>query len=783
MRGHSLGAGFVAVGVVVVLILLVVPTAYNGAGSGRVAPAAAPVVAPPNAQEVSLGQALHYTPAETAAAVAWLEGLTPAQLHAVKTEPATYATFKTLGFSLESFNYYCFGASITAGGATGGLFGSLGGPPGFLIGAVIGSVAGAIIGYYGCQQSANGADTSALYDNWAHTIIGAYGNEVNGTTADYSTIVSALNLSLVGWQRAADNAALLQIGNASFNVPADIVQSGIAAEFSDVQWGYDYMSAQDYAAVVNELDGHGTTGAVYASVSPTLNTGTSINAVNPASATADTIAIGAEVNVVSTVSHVVYIPHGGRIAAALGNGFTATIQGYVDTSQWYNWTVPASHTANESFPGPSSAYTVSTPSAGDALWFPTGEVIPTASGASTTGASAVRWAVGNPVPTNILGSPLSGSYGPLKLTLLNSGAVATATIYAFPNATGLNLEKWLANLQLEAAQNGEAYWAFLRGAGFTSLSQIPPDCLIPAPYLVLPSNINSADLTASQWMSLYLASLQGMAKFYNTSLSAANFCGTQSKHQFHLGTNTTWGNLFINATGDIYLTNGTQPINENGSALATEKFGNVSTWALTNQQLFLMPTISTITIPVGWRWAVPANDPVEIYAVQAGTDLWLTGNGTGERGHCAHLLDLGVLVIGNYCPEVGGFRYLATLAPGDSIYLTSCFVGGSASANCTATVQTLNVTVTNITCNGPCSQGAPGGGGFLGFGDPFAALANWFAGLFGGGPLGALLGSLMSAVLVVALILVGLYVLYRVVTMRRNSATSGGGSTIIVGGR
>ncbi len=354
---------------------------------------------------------------------------------------------------------------------------------------------------------------------------------------------------------------------------------------------------------------------------------------------------------------------------------------------------------------------------------------------------------------------------------------------ATPGPPYANLEVWLTTIEWQAAENAEAYWAFLRAAGFDSAQSIPADCLIPAPYLVLPSSINEANLNVSEWESLYLSTLEGMGHFYNVTLSGTAFCGTQAVQQWSWG-GSVWGNLYVNATGFVYLNNGTSPVDYNGKALPTEELGNRSTWAIgdTNygdkwyngsEQLILMPTISTVSIPVGVRYEVPADNPIQIYAVQTGLDLWLTGNGSAN-GSIPTAISQGGLS--------AAAEPLGTLTAGDAIYLTSCQVGGTASGNCSVTVQTVNVTLVNITCPGPCQQSQQNGGTFGGLPNPFSWLAGLFSSLLGGGPLGAFFGSLLAGIVILAVILGLVYVVYRVATKKKGRGAAG--QTVVVeGGR
>ncbi len=655
------------------------------------------------------------------------------------------------------------------------------------------------LGSYGCEQAAAAAQVGKAYTAWAQGIMAGYGNEANLTGADFQTLASALNLTTIAWERAADHAALSQLGNSSFNIGLALFQSGVFGNLAPVPSAYQYEVASEGTAVVQALNGHGATGAVYAGVSPDVQAAstsgqtcatTGTNCMPAEAVAATTYAYGLVVN---ALTNGVFIPHGANMTLSCPTSCpTGTIEMQNELGNvGYNSTISTNCAGGVSyvycplgnFTGPTGLYNL-LGSSSDIIYIPDAQVVPTAANSGiSTGALMYDGPAGAAGTVQVPFGVTAGGYVALDCANSNGlpcgGGVDTPSTYDYiaqPGPVPGNIGTWITGIEWQAAQNAEAYWAFLREAGFRSAQSIPADCSIPAPYLVLPSSINESDLTVAEWESLYLATLEGMGHFYNVTLNGTSFCGTQAIRQWKWG-GAPWGNLFINATGFVYLTNGTTPTNYAGHPDSSEKFSNVSTWAIGqtdlggstwyngSEQLLLMPTISSITIPVGVRYEVPANNPIEIYAVQTGLDLWLNGNGSSSA---TQLIPL------------------ATVAPGDAIYLTSCTVGGAATSNCTLTVQTVNVTLTTITCNGPCSQGAPGGT-FGGLPNPFSLLAGLFSGLFGGGPLGALPGGNVSALLILGVILVLVYVAVVEVEAwggKKRGGSGGGGSTVVVtGGR
>jgi hypothetical protein len=665
---------------------------------------------------------------------------------------------------------YCLYASIAAGGLTGLEIGSFAGPEGSLVGAgvgaVVGGVAGYIGGYYGCSQSTNAASTD-FWHTWANTVAGAFGNEVNASSNKYQALLTTLNVSEVGWQRAADHAALAQLGNSSFNVSLDLQDSEVLGNLSPIYSAYSEEVASAVAAVFTQVNGYGGAGAVFASDDP------SITYNSPLAATANTVAsiMGYGAGFGAATSEVnVWIPHGAVLNAASGRTIDIHNEQDAKASGWYNWTVAQVGSTGfgaENFTGPNGEYYLTASASGGLgnLVIAGGQLTPSSATSGIANSAFFNVRDG----ANVVEDGYSSAD---TLTITGASSFTTYAYNPFPGFTAANLGKVLGGLEYEAALNGEVYWAFLRSLGYTSVGEIPANCIVPAPYLILPSSINTTFLTESEWMSLYLAFLSGMGHFYNTTLNATDFCGSTGTKQFNIG-GAIWGNLAINATGYIYISNGTTPVSISGKSLPSEKFAAPSTWAVGNdtsycfgnltanckgaQQLLLMPELTTVSIPVGVRWAVPAKNPIEVYAVQSGQFLTLSGNGSGVyAAGCAPLPSTGGANAGSpFCPEV---TPLGTLTPGDSIYLTSCTVNGNASGNCTVTVQSVNATVTEYDCNGPCSQAAPGGGVFGGLPNPFSWLAGLFSGLCSGSGACEFAASILAGLVLIGILIAGLYV-------------------------
>ncbi len=785
-----------AVALVAVFLLLAVPNA--GIASGAPAPVVAPSTAGPGALSAPLSGELRSSVLQQASAAAAKAGLTSAQTRAELDRIGAMSPEQLLSLAgLSPAAIHAFAncgplpgscssnAGATLGGCLiGGILGASAGVVGAGIGCAVGAAAALVMFQYGLSQAASQAETA--YAQWANAEVSSAWNEVNLTVAGETNLLSALNFSTIAFQRMADNAALFQLGNSSFNIAQDEYQSGLEAQMATVLATYAAQTDAVPTQLLRWFNAQASTGAEFGSLSPVASVGTFMGcpscttipvgigagSTNPSSFLAwTTIGLPA-----APSSSYVYVPAGTRYIWADNPGSpgaTVTVTGYFAPHPTTTYTfAAASGELNETWTLPAGMYWFN--ASGDSPTFAIagGAAIPTASsdalggmGGTSTSTSGPPWGGGAATSVILItdagmsigqGSQYSGTY-----------AAATPIVPLLPQSLA-NMGIALASIEYNAAVNGEVYWSFLQSIGFHSVTQIPPDCLVPAPYQVLPSDLNLGNLTATQLQTLYMAWLQGLGNFYNVSLSGTAFCGTQAPKQFHLG-NTTWGDLQVNATGDVYLNNGTSPIALNGKALATELYGNLSSWALTHDQLLLMPTLGTVHIPVGVKWAVPANNPIEIYAVQPGQMFRATGNGSASP---ATLVPL------------------ATVAPGDSLYLTSCVVGGAAQTNCTVTVQTINTTTASLSCGlgatGPGScQTQPSGGTFGGFPNPFSWLSGLFSGLFGGGPLGSFLSGLAAGIVILIVIAVLVYVAAIEVEAwggRKKRGDGGGGSTIVVKG-
>ncbi len=747
----------IAVAVVLVSVALLPVSAPASKGLNLTAPLSGSLRDLVVREASSAARFAHLSPLKAKEVVARISSMSPAQI--LEGGGMSIAAVQALDSCAGLAGSCSTLAGVGLGGCVlGGLLGAPAGGVGAGVGCVVGAFATVLVYEFGASQSAAQANLAA-FNNWATANSNAATSEWNILGAQETTLVSALNETEIAFQRMADHAALLQLGNGSFNLAQDEFQSGLMAQFGSLLQPFAASANTVQLNAVNWVYAQCVPGAVFAGcyATPTM---TAAPVAGEYVQTANT-----GISIDDTQENVtVYIPPGTTTIYGWNSMTSLAIHPILGTG-WV--TVPVSDGHDFNYTYSAGLYQLGTALSGSAaplVFIPGGSLATTSttydiSGWTTAHGQLSDWTVPGGTGYMLAGTPKMQWFTPLN-------ALATQTSVT-PYAIWSNLGSYLGSLEYHAAVNGEEYWSFLRAAGFDSASQIPADCLVPAPYQVLPANLNLSSLNESQLESLYLAWLNAEGKFYNSSLSGTAFCGTQAPHQFHLGNQTIWGNLYVNATGYVYLNNGTSPVTAKGTKDPSEAYGNRSTWALADVQLLLMPTLSNISIPVGKNWAVPATDPVQVYAIQPALLLTLSGNGTENSPTSLEPL---------------------ALAPGDTVYLSSCTIGGSAQANCTVTVQTINSTVPTILClgngtNSPAScEPQSSGGTFGGFPNPFSWLTGLFSSLFGGGPLGSFLGSIVSGILILAAIGVLAYVAITEIEAWGRRKRGGGDSTVIARG-
>lgn len=649
----------------------------------------------------------------------------------------------------------CAATGIT-GAILGGIFGGVAGAIG---GAIAGCAIGALTAYQSYEDGLSAAELSLV--NTAQQFESgeqsAVNNEVNITSQLLTVLASALNATQYGMDAWAESAALSQLGNGTFQPELDLMQTEIPYDLSvpltlygnDIaaianateQWwlakygangqfdacGLPGNQVLSYVAVFQTIacphDGYSQSTPVYA-----YDGGTSVGPGQPFVAF-----------------------HGGQlyISGTSGESLTQVVGGS------YQFTLSGTDQYWSGFPGPTAIYTF--PGQVTGLVAPSQVPGPAQTTCYTIGAveSGVPDAgtTENGVATLPCGSidPVYGM-GELYCSGTSCGNLP-ARYYSQTSGTLKYYSNQTGAMELNAVNSAQFYWQFLRSLGYTSASQIPAQCEIPEPYMALPPNINLGNLTVSDYESIYYSWANAVGNYYGVNASKVSDTCTNNHNPG--GNGPFWvTNLTVNSTLSIYIANGTEYPSENVS--------NLSSWAYQRVQAVWWPELGQVTLPVGQVTAVPSNDPLQVVIPSKSAFLTLTGNG----------------------PPVKGAVY--PLSSGDYVYVWACTINGVPTANCTVGAGNISKVFTNITCGGGSTdcglQQSP----------PFVlTLPNWlagieqfFSGLFGGGPIGALLGSLLTDLVIIAAVVLAIYVVYRVVTHRGSGGGGGSGSTYIVtGGR
>ncbi|MGB6499831.1 MAG: hypothetical protein WBG19_00300 [Thermoplasmata archaeon] len=616
-----------------------------------------------------------------------------------------------------------------AGAVVGGLIGAAAAGIGALPGAGIGCVAGAAAGALGdaLGQSFNHATNTESFQ----VADAEAANELRLVLGEVSAVDAILPATNYFWGRLADVAAEQQIGNSTFNAYLDLNVSTIVSQLgtiantvlaemdSVVQLWIQFAQANGHP--LKFLNG----GAIPATYVPF--------GVRPALANSYLVvpSSGLAINA--------YYP--GTVGGGACSGSPFSLSGWASTP-----TTTPSWAGCSSDPQQDANYTLFSVSGGPAV----------VTGLQANSQETHTWlSAGAPFcpavsscafTVSLLGEDIydSVSGGSIQLGCYAGSYVCLANASALFNET--------AGLEFNAVQTGETYWTYLRDLGYTNPSAIPVQFAILPPALALPDDLcidNSsiyggttytgtcANLNSTEAMSLYLAELQSMARFFNST--------TYQKGPVPCIANCTdWGNLNTVAVGAVYIPNGT-PQNASDH---TEVFSTPATWSYVGKQLLLFPQLNAVTIPVNRTWEVPSSAPLMVGVLGVGSGslvlLQLTGNGTANGTYATHA------------------------TAGNALFLGSCAENGVATKNCSAQVYTVNVTAVQLLCsaNSSACPTPPSGGGGLTVGGVVCGFLGFFGlpctGIF------ATIGELL--LLVVAVVVVGLvlYVLYRL-------ASAGGG--------
>jgi hypothetical protein len=733
-------------------------------------------------------------------------------------------------------------------------------PIAFVLTCAIGAAAGLIIYQNGLNAAQNAVNYAGLWEEFAKSEWQTYSSYVNLTNSMFASLASLLVFAQVAMMRMADNAALLQIQDPTFNAGLDIVQSGVAEELGSMVDDYNYQLGQDFANVpvwLNALtahnayyDGYGYLGSggvvIYApqtnfylnSSGLTNETGAGLavaSSLNGPVCGCGSLSMG-QILYSGLPSNAFFVtvvhlsgstgPYGIELSSASGHGYV----------RYYNFTAapvaaPVVYNLplgvynvtflgnsgedaafNALFPFAMRIPNATSPNMGEFEWM---DRYYTEPGSVTTviGSSSCSYTTATTARQDeSMGSWLGASYavqgaptsyvqfyedptGNCKtgsaITPVADETTATTTVtwsgYGFAPASvdewsGLgdaSQHDWLHGLSaqvgqviLNASSSGQTYWTFIRSLGYTSLSQIPPDCVIPAPYQAPPSQMELGNLNVT--VGLYQAWLRSMGTFYGQN-GAFHVCVTgKIINPWNWTLNLTGWNPYVHAYGGIYLANATGGIWATGQANPHEVFGNTSTWSVPavlpspkgkNATLLIVPTLRSVVIPVGSTWAIPKDNPIWVLYAEKNNSV-SNGNATAVTNAGNWSISQLVALTGNGTTDYANSTF--GTGRGDALYLTWCDVNGTVRTQvvnghdeqvCPVTLTNFSIYIVNITCGGACSVVNPstgGGGGGLGACGSgiwlLGPLASEVANIVGFGALGCLVGWAVVAVVVVVLI-------------------------------
>jgi hypothetical protein len=623
----------------------------------------------------------------------------------------------------------CVGGAII-GGLIGAAAGGIGALPGAGIGCVAGAAAGALGDTIGQLWSTIPINKEALQVGDAEA-----GNNLRLVNGQAQAIEALLPATSYFWYRLADVAAMQQIGNSTWNASLDLEQSTLLPQLGTATTALISEANDVFGQWQNLLSANGQ---ILSAPAGTVPTGVAVITVNTGSAwvfNGSTIAWQYACNAVGCAA----CPSGSPAAFTYGAGdarvsstpSSCATRGSASAGYWATYPVSGS--------GVLSSWTPNSP--------------------GTAEFNTVGWTSGVPfcltgtctytTQFQVSGWEVTDSY--------TGGTIGDNPPYYFdllPNVTGVFDD--IAGIEVNAIGSGQVYWNYLRTLGYTDPAQIPAKFQILPPAETMPPTMcidnvsiyggtgyNGAclNLNYTELNSLYLAWLASLAHFFNSTTYQKGPSPCSSA-----GNCTSWGNLNEYGRGSVYIPGA---VSSTGHA---EILGNVSTWNVSDSELLFFPEIVPESIPVGQVWEVPSNGPLEVYVVQAGELLSLTGNGTAVA------------------QIAGGSRLIpaANSTAGDALYLQSCTYNGANASACDVSPYTVNVTIVQLLCslNSTACPSPPSSGGGLtlgGIGCDFLSLFGLpCTGIF------ATIGEIL--LLVVAIVVVGLilYILYRV-------ASAGGG--------
>lgn len=653
---------------------------------------------------------------------------------------------------------------------------------------VIAAILGALIIYQLVTFSASDLFSKPSMIPVSKSLWNSFASGIRTAEAGLGNTLRAMNLSYVELQYQAAAAALSQLGNASFNIPLDLVTSNIpqqlaslatAEEITEGAWATStFYWEQSFAAQTNGFQGGGSacsfylTGAStsYLNLSPNPSGGEFPPLTGDGSVAAGSDPACFTISTGGTPAHwsyafqpltevalpaEVYVGGSSQIAYKLNSVTSATFE-FAPVAGPPDFNITLSTQVARNITLPSGGYTISTSSGVGILGISV--TTPLTVGASTAEQMGI-WAQETRYP-NSGGPTLVGFLPPTVSAGCGSSSCPSFQLFGLGGgATDLFPSIW--NLESQAGAIGQLYWSFLRGLGYRTPASVPANCIIPNPAdAFLAYGIPVAQMATMNFTSLeavyysYLSTL-GYTFGASSALSAVTFCGKhvviQQAGQF------PWLNSYVNATGDIYIPNGTSSVG------GIQHFGVPSSWNVTRAQILILPVLANYTPVLNETWLGSEKNPLNvIYITNAGTNL--------------SLVNYLNFAVGN-SSQTGGSAYPTAIDPkggvGVAFYLTGCSLYGKNTSACAFYHGTFFSNGTWTNCGNMTTQATPEcstsgggspavttscGGNVPFFGTIVNSLFGFFGNLLGlGCPLALLVGGIITVVIVVVLLVVVVY--------------------------
>jgi hypothetical protein len=266
------------------------------------------------------------------------------------------------------------------------------------------------------------------------------------------------------------------------------------------------------------------------------------------------------------------------------------------------------------------------------------EAFPLTAGTADVTALAASFNLTGPFSGDTSNSvPLACSTPALGLYAVAVAPETDSETFGLCNGPTNNTVVTLETLLTASTTVGDAYWLFLRSAGYTSVAQIPTRCIIPNPASIISPNLNGgaaylASLTPTQLTALYTNYLARLAGTFNNSsanLIYLNFCGIKIACPPLTGTPTCFsavggGTVPVLAIGSIYVPPAECASDFNATCHG-ESIGNYKTWFLRNVTMLWEPSTGTFTAVLNQTMALPHANPMDLmYSTNESAGMNLT---------------------------------------------------------------------------------------------------------------------------------------------------------------